>query len=291
MKIGEALRKKRLELGLTQQEMCEGILSRPFYAKVESGKNRINAESLFKILFARQIDLVEFGKLVQGTYDSAVNKAEKRYQSQMNVAVSTKDLKLMEKYCQDIIESSNDEILQLRALVALAYFKGELGGLSKEIRVKIKEKFDEGRNWTKRPELLGLLANTMLLWDQDDLNYWIGDLLKKAKKEAVSDLILERYLRLFENYFLILERYLRLFENYLVICYERKADGKEYQKNRVDEVIKYIISVTAPFQLMIYRITALYLHALLTDQKGKAQKIKKDMEAYGYGNAIASWPE
>ncbi|EFK32846.1 helix-turn-helix domain-containing protein [Lactobacillus delbrueckii] len=277
MKIGEALRKKRLELGLTQQEMCEGILSRPFYAKVESGKNRINAESLFKILFARQIDLVEFGKLVQGTYDSAENKDEKRYQSQMNVAVSTKDLKLMKKYCQDIIESSNDEILQLRALVALAYFKGELGGLSKEIRVKIKEKFDEGRNWTKRPELLGLLANTMLLWDQDDLNYWIGDLLKKAKKEAVSDLILERYLRLFENY--------------LVICYERKADGKEYQKNRVDEVIKYIISVTAPFQLMIYRITALYLHALLTDQKGKAQKIKKDMEAYGYGNAIASWPE
>ena len=183
MKIGEALRKKRLELGLTQQEMCEGILSRLFYAKVESGKNRINAESLFKILFARQIDLVEFGKLVQGTYDSAENKAEKRYQSQMNVAVSTKDLKLMEKYCQDIIESSNDEILQLRALVALAYFKGELGGLSKEIRVKIKEKFDEGRNWTKRPELLGLLANTMLLWDQDDLNYWIGDLLKKAKKK------------------------------------------------------------------------------------------------------------
>lgn len=230
---------------MTQQEMCEGILSRPFYAKVESGKNRINAESLFKILFARQIDLVEFGKLVQGTYDSAENKAEKWYQSQMNVAVSTKDLKLMEKYCQDIIESSNDEILQLRALVALAYFKGELGGLSKEIRMKIKEKFDEGRNWTKRPELLGLLANTMLLWDQDDLNHWIGDLLKKAKKEAVSDLILERYLRLFENY--------------LVICYERKADGKEYQKNRVDEVIKYIISVTAPFQLMIYRNCGVFL--------------------------------
>ena len=63
---------------------------------------------MFKILFARQIDLVEFGKLVQGTYDSAENKAEKRYQSQMNVAVSTKDLKLMEKYCQDIIESLND---------------------------------------------------------------------------------------------------------------------------------------------------------------------------------------
>lgn len=43
MKIGEALRKERLKLGLTQEQMCEGILSRPFYAIVESDKNRINA--------------------------------------------------------------------------------------------------------------------------------------------------------------------------------------------------------------------------------------------------------
>ncbi len=28
MKIGEALRKERLKLGLTQEQMCEGILSR-----------------------------------------------------------------------------------------------------------------------------------------------------------------------------------------------------------------------------------------------------------------------
>lgn len=47
MKIGKALRVERLKLGLTQQQMCEGIISRPFYAKVESGKNKINAESLF----------------------------------------------------------------------------------------------------------------------------------------------------------------------------------------------------------------------------------------------------
>lgn len=29
MKIGEALRKERLNLNLTQQQMCKGILSRP----------------------------------------------------------------------------------------------------------------------------------------------------------------------------------------------------------------------------------------------------------------------
>ncbi|WP_232450176.1 helix-turn-helix domain-containing protein [Lactobacillus delbrueckii] len=48
MKIGEALRKKRLELGLTQQEICEGILSRPFYAKVESGKIELTRKACSK---------------------------------------------------------------------------------------------------------------------------------------------------------------------------------------------------------------------------------------------------
>jgi transcriptional regulator with XRE-family HTH domain len=38
MKIGEALRKKILKLGLTQEQMCEGILSRPFYAKLKAIK-------------------------------------------------------------------------------------------------------------------------------------------------------------------------------------------------------------------------------------------------------------
>ena len=50
MKIGKALRIERLNLKLTQEQMCKGIVSHPFYAKVESGKNRINAESLFEIL-------------------------------------------------------------------------------------------------------------------------------------------------------------------------------------------------------------------------------------------------
>lgn len=277
MNIGEALRKKRIELGLTQQEMCQGVVSRPFYAKVESGKNRINAESLFQILFTHQIDLIEFSDLVQNTYELEENKIDKQYQNRMNEAVSTKDLKSMEELCQEIILSSNDEILQLRALITLAYFRGELGHLSEETRRKIKVKFDEGHNWTKRPDLLRLLANTMLLWEQDDLNYWIGDLLKKAKKEKPSELMLERYLRLFENY--------------LVICYERKVTKNEFRDDHVNEVITYIISVTEPFHLMIYRITALYLHALLNGQKDKAIKIRNDMEDYGYDKMIASWPK
>lgn len=56
MKIGKALRIERLNLKLTQEQMCKGIVSHPFYAKVESGKNRINAESLFEILASHHMN-------------------------------------------------------------------------------------------------------------------------------------------------------------------------------------------------------------------------------------------
>ena len=42
MKIGKALRIERLNLKLTQEQMCKGIVSHPFYAKVESRGFYIN---------------------------------------------------------------------------------------------------------------------------------------------------------------------------------------------------------------------------------------------------------
>jgi Predicted transcriptional regulator with C-terminal CBS domains len=80
MKIGEALRKERIKLGLTQDQMCARILSRPFYARIESGKNRINAESLFQILLEHQVDLVEFCDLIQDDYTSEERKVEKQFE-------------------------------------------------------------------------------------------------------------------------------------------------------------------------------------------------------------------
>lgn len=171
MKIGEALRKERLKLGLTQEQMCDGILSRPFYAKVESDKNRINAESLFQILLEHQIDLVEFCDLIQDGYTSEERKVEKQFETKMNQAVSAKDTEALDKYCQQIMNSSNNEILKLRALITSAYFKGETDKIDVEIRTKIKAEFDEGNNWLERLDLLRLLANTMPMWSQDELDF------------------------------------------------------------------------------------------------------------------------
>ena len=63
MKIGKALKKIRLDLGLSQAKMCEGIIQRPFYALVESGKSGIGAESLIMILIKHEVDIDYFSIL------------------------------------------------------------------------------------------------------------------------------------------------------------------------------------------------------------------------------------
>lgn len=277
MKIGEALRKERLKLGLTQEQMCEGILSRPFYAKVESDKNRINAESLFQILLDHQIDLVEFCDLIQDDYTSEERKVEKQFETKMNKVVSAKDTEALDKYCQQIMNSSKNEILKLRALITSAYFRSETDKIDAEIKLRIKAEFDEGNNWLERSDLLRLLANTMPMWPQDELDFLIGSLLDFAKKSELSELTIERYLRLLENY--------------LVVCYDRKVHKKTTHFDHIDDAMEYIIDATESFHLMIYRIEVFYMKALFLDQMDKAKEIRQDLGVLGYKNFIASWPE
>ena len=200
MKIGKALRVERLKLGLTQQQMCEGIISRPFYAKVESGKNKINAESLFQILFKHQIEIDDFCQLIQDTYITKNRRVINKLQERMDYAFSTKDIDSLILNCKKIMNVPGDRIIKLRTLVAIAYFRNELNEIDNGIKKKIKIEFNEGQKWTKRPESLRLFANTMPLWSQDELIFFIGRLLATVKNENITELMLERYLRIFENY-------------------------------------------------------------------------------------------
>lgn len=60
MTIGEALKQIRGELCLTQKQMCAEIVTRSFYAKVESGKSMISADKLAEILLVMMLILITF---------------------------------------------------------------------------------------------------------------------------------------------------------------------------------------------------------------------------------------
>lgn len=62
MTIGEQLKQTRMLLGLNQTQMCGGIISEPFYSRVERGLSEINIIDLLKILNLHDVSLYDFFK-------------------------------------------------------------------------------------------------------------------------------------------------------------------------------------------------------------------------------------
>ncbi|OYS00019.1 hypothetical protein CBF68_07270 [Lactobacillus taiwanensis] len=172
-KIGETLKKERKLLGLTQDQFIHGIISKSFYSKVERGLNEISASDLFSILEVNKISLDDFMnnlkdnsskendleiKLVQAFY--AQNKAE-----------------ITDIY-NTIIKSNYSERLKLTAILVKATIEKSLLQLDSSIKRRIKKGFFEVDNWTTNINMLQIFCNSMLLFDQDELDYHFKQLFK-----------------------------------------------------------------------------------------------------------------
>ena len=256
--------------------MCAGIITRSFYAKVEANQHEITANKLAQILFTHEIDISWFYKLIRDDYISEQQKTAEKLEQLMDSAVSKNDLVKLEDCCSKIMQLSDHEILKLRSIITLAYFRKELNEVSSTTKENIYTEFDEGKHWITRPNLIRLLANTMPLWPQENLDFLIGRLLTYLKKEPkISELTLERYLRLLSNY--------------LATCYDKNKQGLLSKTNHVNEIVEYIINLPPNFHLMIYKIDAKFSYALINNQTHVLEKIKNDLTYYGYGDVTTSW--
>ena len=73
MTIGERLKELRLFLGLTQEEMTQGVVSESFYSKVERGTSKINILDLLEILNKNGINLEDFFEEENSTNKNNLN--------------------------------------------------------------------------------------------------------------------------------------------------------------------------------------------------------------------------
>lgn len=277
MTIGEALKQIRHELYLTQEQMCAGVVSRSFYAKVESGRNRISADKLTEILFEHDIDITYFYQLLRNTYSSQSKLKENDLNQKMNQAFNSGKIELIERNYHKILLQSNSSILKLRAMISVANLKDELNLIDPKVKEKLFVEFDEGANWMTRPDLLRLFTDTMPLWDSSDLSFFIGRLLAKVQKEHNIPELLQ-------------ERYLRVFENYLAVYYKKNNPVKTIDVN-VQKIFDYILNLEPTVHFLLYKIAAVYLQNLFLGKKEEAQKIKDEMEKYGYQDIVKTWPK
>lgn len=277
MTIGEALKQIRHELYLTQEQMCAGVVTRYFYAKVESGRNRISADKLTEILFEHDIDITYFYQLLRNTYSSQSKLKENDLNQKMNQAFNSGKIELIEQNYHKILLQSNSSILKLRAMISVANLKDELNLIDPKVKEKLFVEFDEGANWMTRPDLLRLFTDTMPLWDSSDLSFFIGRLLAKVQKEHNIPELLQ-------------ERYLRVFENYLAVYYKKNNPVKTIDVN-VQKIFDYILNLEPTVHFLLYKIAAVYLQNLFLGNKEEAQKIKDEMKKYGYQDIVKTWPK
>jgi transcriptional regulator with XRE-family HTH domain len=275
--IGEALKQIRHELYLTQEQMCAGVVTRSFYAKVESGRNRISADKLTEILFEHDIDITYFYQLLRNTYSSQSKLKENDLNQKMNQAFNSGKIELIEQNYHKILLQSNSSILKLRAMISVANLKDELNLIDPKVKEKLFVEFDEGANWMTRPDLLRLFTDTMPLWDSSDLSFFIGRLLAKVQKEHNIPELLQ-------------ERYLRVFENYLAVYYKKNNPVKTINVN-VQKIFDYILNLEPTVHFLLYKIAAVYLQNLFLGNKEEAQKIKDEMKKYGYQDIVKTWPK
>lgn len=277
MTIGEALKQIRHELYLTQEQMCADVVTRSFYAKVESGRNRISADKLTEILFEHDIDITYFYQLLRNTYSSQSKLKENDLNQKMNQAFNSGKIELIEQNYHKILLQSNSSILKLRAMISVANLKDELNLIDPKVKEKLFVEFDEGANWMTRPDLLRLFTDTMPLWDSSDLSFFIGRLLAKVQKEHNIPELLQ-------------ERYLRVFENYLAVYYKKNNPVKTIDVN-VQKTFDYILNLEPTVHFLLYKIAAVYLQNLFLGKKQEAQKIKDEMKKYGYQDIVKTWPK
>ena len=277
MTIGEALKQIRHELYLTQEQMCAGVVTRSFYAKVESGRNRISADKLTEILFEHDIDITYFYQLLRNTYSSQSKLKENDLNQKMNQAFNSGKIELIEQNYHKILLQSNSSILKLRAMISVANLKDELNLIDPKVKEKLFVEFDERANWMTRPDLLRLFTDTMPLWDSSDLSFFIGRLLAKVQKEHNIPELLQ-------------ERYLRVFENYLAVYYKKNNPVKTIDVN-VQKTFDYILNLEPTVHFLLYKIAAVYLQNLFLGNKEEAQKIKDEMKKYGYQDIVKTWPK
>ena len=277
MTIGEALKQIRHELYLTQEQMCAGVVTRSFYAKVESGRNRISADKLTEILFEHDIDITYFYQLLRNTYSSQSKLKENDLNQKMNQAFNSGKIELIEQDYHKILLQSNSSILKLRAMISVANLKDELNLIDPKVKEKLFVEFDEGANWMTRPDLLRLFTDTMPLWDSSDLSFFIGRLLAKVQKEHNIPELLQ-------------ERYLRVFENYLAVYYKKNNPIKTIDVN-VQKTFDYILNLEPTVHFLLYKVAAVYLQNLFLGKKEEAQKIKDEMKKYGYQDIVKTWPK
>lgn len=173
MKIGEILKKYRLNLGLTLSEMSADIVSTSYYSKVEKGQHRISAEDLFDILSVHSISLGTFiNELTEeGDKPSIIQQKILSFYYDRDAEAIRSTLKKLDD------KDSEDEQMTIALATSCLYDLDDTFTISDNSIDMIKEKIFTLPNWNYFK--LSLYTNFISFYDIETNHLIIRSILSK----------------------------------------------------------------------------------------------------------------
>ena len=255
--ISRVLKQTRKSLGLTQKKFIHGVVTTSFYSKVERGINKISAVDFLKIMMLNKVKVDEIIK--QLFEQSSYMKNEPDLSVQILTAFNKKDKEIVSLLNKKIQKSNLDENIKISALLIDSVINNKISSLTQMEKNKIKRKFYEVENWTDDISTLQLFSNSMLIFDFDELEYYMRQILKndiKSKSVNIQRIIASICMNYFHN------------------CYvNNKFDSTIYGFRIID-------SLTPIPDLGIFRIVAKYYKAMFSGDETSANEIIEFLNKY-----------
>lgn len=255
--IGEALKRTRLQAGLTQTEMAAGLVSESFYSKVERGVHQIDADLLIQILNTHHISVINFFQYLD---DNSLNSKLAALQNQMTIAANQKDIKQLERLKKELERLNAPDWLWYRYKMFNAWTRRSIEDISEEDRKHARKLLMEGS--VDEMSIAAFSVNIIFL-DLDDSLYFLNRAYAYIKGKKMDDL-------------LTIDNLYTSTVNYLNICVHRHAD-----KSYAEPAIKYLKNAPTYPEFMYCFIMAEYYEAWFNDDKEKIDAIVKVLKMTG----------
>lgn len=181
MTIGEALKKERIMLGLTQTQMAGKVLTKSYYSKIERNVHEINAIDLINILNSHGINTAEFLNNIEKS-ESSIEIRIHKYNYMLHVAYYQKDLKSLDLLHQLLKkEKQIDEILDLEAQIEVlkASIKKDFSLIPINEQKRLKNIILNTENWNESN--LRLFSMAMQLFKIEEVNIIVFSIFSKYK--------------------------------------------------------------------------------------------------------------
>ncbi len=277
--FGKVYKEIRESKGLTQEEVCGGVLSRTSLSKIESGKTTPKYENMEFLLRQINMSFEEFEYICQLYQPSQRTEIMQIYLNMRSI-IGTSDLVNLIQKCQDYLKTHHDlPIEEIRDMLEVVIYirqhgTGELSEHAEQVAKKLWKKIEKQDTWYESD--LKILNTILFSFPIEYLHLITGKILQRLE-------IYKNYQHLYELRMTIL---LNLSTLYLYnqdknmckqICYTLLEDAKN--KKSYDRLaICYVrIGICTDDSKLIQKGFSLLE---LTEETSMLSHLKKEVETY-----------